>query len=461
MRPPEDNLKTPQSEAEGNRENADGCVSEKVRRRPLKDSPADAEHYFSLANSSLEKKEYLNALKYFEKSAEFGRSGVDIHKELGGLYIMTVQPALALSELRQSLESVPPEDLFTKNALLNEIEIIERKEVLVSKPRGAIVHLLTDCNLKCRLCPTKDIKWKMPEKTVAELEELFPYMQTVQWLGGEVFLYEHFRRLFHSAGSCRHLHQTVQTNGLLLTDEWIELFLNTNTSVGISVDGVTEEVYGKMRGGDFGILNRNILRLARRRRTYHAASPGEKKFSLRLQVLITKHNYRYLNDFVRYGAEYGFDEIVLLPLRGSSSFLDLESRIKDEVYDSLSSIADACASNKIKLQVNLPLEPEDGASEGSAEESPLSDQDFCSNPWQWFQIEVDGKVRPHSYCITEIGNIYDDTILGIWNSSLMQAYRNKIKAGCFDDMCDEPCMHNRRLRASSRQSIWRYSSELQ
>ena len=60
----------------------------------------------------------------------------------------------------------------------------------------------------------------MPEKTVDELVGLFPYLEVINWQGGEVFLVDYFEGLMNKASEYPNLKQQVVTNGSLLNERW-------------------------------------------------------------------------------------------------------------------------------------------------------------------------------------------------------------------------------------------------
>jgi len=130
------------------------------------------------------------------------------------------------------------------------------------------------CNLRCTYCfynaTDQQLRTKMSEETLTLLlhqaKEYYgdgPF--TLQWHGGEPLLrgLPFFRTAVEEARSlnlkCTHL---IQTNATLLTDAWIDFFLEHTFRVGISIDG--DAAANQLRIYDNGVdstdrVVRNIL----------------------------------------------------------------------------------------------------------------------------------------------------------------------------------------------------------
>ena len=123
---------------------------------------------------------------------------------------------------------------------------------LLVKPTGAV------CNLKCAYCFFLDKKmlypgsrFRMTDSTLEQyIKQLVESHQVnkvaVSWQGGEPTLmgldFYHrsieFEKRFARPGMT--FLNTLQTNGLLLDDEWCEFFRQNNFLIGISIDGPEE-----------------------------------------------------------------------------------------------------------------------------------------------------------------------------------------------------------------------------
>ena len=134
---------------------------------------------------------------------------------------------------------------------------------LMAKPIGAI------CNLNCKYCfytPKKElypnIGVGMSDEVLEEYTRQYIGAMNIPevnfaWQGGEPTLMgiEFFKKAIYYQQKYKkpgmQIHNTIQTNGVLLDDEWCEFFRENNFLVGISIDGPAElhDVYRKDKKG--------------------------------------------------------------------------------------------------------------------------------------------------------------------------------------------------------------------
>lgn len=191
----------------------------------LKVADIDNDYDFIIKTfKKLNKLEYINLYsdKLINKMSLYSKLGVK-HKFM---------------EIYNSLQSIY--DLFDKkkqNIILNEYEILNRKIVLQSKPRFLHIVVTNRCNLKCIMCVQDKNIWDLPKNFYNEVLDLMQYAEQIAWQGGEVFLYKYFLTLFKEAikNNC---HQSIITNGLLLSSEFMELAIQNKVCLTISIDAV-------------------------------------------------------------------------------------------------------------------------------------------------------------------------------------------------------------------------------
>jgi uncharacterized protein len=166
-------------------------------------------------------------------------------------------------------------------------------------PENAVVNqvilkVVQTCNLNCTYCYVfnrGDESWKtrLPVISQPVTEKLADRINehsrrhklnsfTVEIHGGEPLLLgkRRMRSLIDTLRSkvdSANLHFTMQTNGLLLDNEWLELFANNKVSFGISLDGPPEyaDKYRVMRHDGSGSTQRlldNVLELRRQGSTF-------------------------------------------------------------------------------------------------------------------------------------------------------------------------------------------------
>ena len=107
------------------------------------------------------------------------------------------------------------------------------------------------CNINCRYCylPQRDAKTVMPLQTViAIFEKIFasgwssPYL-TVIWHAGEplVLPTSYYQAAFEAIEALRppgiELRHSIQTNGMLIDQDWCDFIKKWRIGVGVSIDG--------------------------------------------------------------------------------------------------------------------------------------------------------------------------------------------------------------------------------
>jgi MoaA/NifB/PqqE/SkfB family radical SAM enzyme len=338
---------------------------------------------------------------------------------------------------------------FHKNRDLNEEETRQKKVKLDSFPQKLIVTLSSRCNLDCIMCEVRRTKWDIPYKTIQEVVDLFPYLESVIWQGGEPFLLEYFEEIFDEATKFDNLKQMIVTNGLLINEAWAHKLARNNVELTYSIDGVTKEVYEHIRGGakfDRIIRSLKMIREARKKNE-------SRKMSLRLHVVVMKSNYHQLGDFMDFAKEHGFDAIHLISMWGSQDreeniFYNNEKEALDYIESVRYRLAEKAASLNIGLLDSLP-HPVSCAtnSDGSASQDSCSDKDnkvdieiSCLMPWQQLNVDPGGKVRPGCLCLKEIGSILTSKLMDLWNNEAAQSYRRGIMERDFELFCNQTCL---------------------
>ncbi len=134
---------------------------------------------------------------------------------------------------------------------------------IMTKPTGSL------CNIDCKYCfylekeklYLGNKKWSMSEKILETYVKQYIEIQRVSditfaWQGGEptllgVDFFRNALNLQKKYASGKNIHNTFQTNGLLINDEWCEFFVKNNFLIGMSIDGPEEihDRYRVMKGG--------------------------------------------------------------------------------------------------------------------------------------------------------------------------------------------------------------------
>lgn len=335
------------------------------------------------------------------------------------------------------------EEVFTANKQLNAQEMRQKKTKLDSFMTSLIVTLSSRCNLGCIMCEVRRTNWEIPLNVVEQIASLFPYLETINWQGGEPFFLDYFENLFTRAAAFKNIKQTIVTNGLLITEGWAEKLVNNNVELTFSIDGVTKEVYEHIRrGAEFNNVIRNVKMINQIRKN----NPSS-RITTRLHVVIMKSNYMQLEEFVDFAKEYEFQALHLMPVLGKVTAVENifslpDKRILGQISSVRKIIEEKARRYNLLLLDALPFYSSDAPhqTDGSIGRHQDITQPSCYLPWQQLNIDPGGGVRPGCLCLKTIGNVLENNLRDLWNSESMHSYRKKIIEKDFQSLCEPACL---------------------
>ncbi len=325
-------------------------------------------------------------------------------------------------------ESQLDRERFERNRDLNDMETRSRKIVLQSNPLRFGVIATTVCNLRCIMClssrHTKDAT--LSASALAKIDELLPFLERIEWQGGEVFGIDHIRDYFVTLSRYPQISHRFTTNGLLLDEEWIELLLACRSEITFSIDGARKETYERIRrGGRFEDLIRNLNLIRKMEMEHH------KSIRRHLTVVVMASNCQELAEFVPFAAAFGFYSLSFRPVM----LLENEENIFQRPdFDGRSLAVTGelmrrkCEELNIAFCWMLPTPPEDQSPRTAVPVPLAADRLFCNYPWKslWISADREGDIFPDCWCRQPIGNVSTETCLQAWNSEKMQEYRRRI-----------------------------------
>ena len=365
------------------------------------------------------------------------------------------------------------------NYVLSKLEI-ERKDIkLFSKPNSLVVTLTNVCNIKCSFCRIHRAKlWTLSKDKIEEIIKLMPYINSVSWLGGEVFLYKGFDKLFDIALK-NNVFQEITTNGLLLNKTLIDKFVSAPMQLSISITSVQKKKYETLHiGSNFDKLLSN-LDLIR-----NSIIKKNKNFSYWIRTCVMKENLTDLEDIVEFAYKYKFDVVRFQPLVQ----LDFNFYNKDIVKYFVKKALLKARNYNIKIINVLPIdfgnyteinfsekeikekltdlfvdETEKDLNEtekekkcskslydGVQEYKKMTDNDnisvnkevlFCDKPWTTMVLNYDGEVTFDWPCLfNKLETVKDKSLLSAWNSPKVQNFREQIKKKNIYDICNYDCI---------------------
>lgn len=338
-------------------------------------------------------------------------------------------------------------NIRAKNIFLNEIEILQNKTFLLSKPRYVDVVLTSKCNLKCIMCCNGyDNDYEIDDTLYNYLTDNMKYFNKIEWKGGEVFLYKNFMNLMIKASESK-VAQEIVTNGILLNEKYIDIFVKNNVSLVISIDAVNKDLYEKIRtGAKFEKLlnNLNLLKSIKEKND---------SFSYNMNVVLMTNNYKQIKEIIDFALFYKFSAISFLDCSKNkeinNEYLVLNKEQIQYVYKQYKEKERELANNKAKLFIHFdtPLKflnkdyknidcNNNKIMKNNEEKNDLcNDSDnvfnrvkknFCTLPWRNLVFCTNYNISFGCQCrdidISAYNILKDD----IWNCEKLVTYRDNI-----------------------------------
>lgn len=174
-------------------------------------------------------------------------------------------------------------------------------------PEFFIVDLTNKCNMRCRYC-LRDVEAKDESISEETIRNICNYINeycekehlknvSIQPWGGEPLMELQYilmmRKFIHPKGT--KVHFSIETNGILLTQEILEILYQNKIGIGISIDGFSK-VHDSQRitilgEGTHEIVEKNLLL-------------AKSIYGNRIGIIttITKNNAKYIEDILEYFA---------------------------------------------------------------------------------------------------------------------------------------------------------------
>jgi uncharacterized Fe-S cluster-containing radical SAM superfamily protein len=390
---------------------------------------------------------------------------------------------------------------YVKNLFLNEREITAGKTVLESYPSRMTVRLTNTCNMRCVMCvmPT-ETPWYVPTAHHEEIRFLTPYLEDLQWQGGEPFVMPRpfFRGLLERGAQNRYLGQSIITNGVLIDKEWAEVLVRCRVFTRISVDGPNKQVYEKIRkGGKWDDLVRAVENI---QEEMHRQG---KTTRLELHMVVMRSNYRHIADTIDFAKKYGFSIVDLSHVMGDhfkeeNIFTYADKDVWRELQAQRSLARRKALEAGIQFGDALPYPPREFVSEEAVEAKPQSGQAgpegifsarpaadsvpsatakeagalqasaaapprrsrgsfYCLSAWKKIIVRDSGPLITNWHCDRDIGHTSRDSLLKAWNSPQMQEYRKRISDNTQDGLCTSYCLSGALIDSWRDQIEWNWS----
>ena len=304
-------------------------------------------------------------------------------------------------------------------------------QVIDNQPTILIVSTAIGCNLRCKMCylsSDHELSYgankgtrQMSEETFGRVLDLLPKARDlIITVEGEILLHRKWvDRWIDLAGSYPNLRLSLQTNGMLLTDETVETIMACPAihQVGISVDGATPAVNDAIRvGAKLEVVLDGIGRLLRAKQRL-----GRNEPNIHTHFVMMQENIHELPDYIRRMAELGVN---------SMGARHLIAYHKEQIADSLYFDQARCDEMILKarevarqcgVMPDLPKTFAESAGLG------LADRPKCLDPWRHGQILHDGSIFSCCNNAVVMGNINDEGGFdAVWNNDKYQQIRRTV-----------------------------------
>ena len=305
-----------------------------------------------------------------------------------------------------------------------------------------IVQTSLDCNFNCVYCYVKasidNASYKM---SLTEVEQLIKNcvadFDEVKfcWHGGEPLLMgiEFYQKALQIQREMSALYNvsfknSLQTNGSLLTDEWLSFFKENNFSIGVSFDA-PPEVNQLQRVSNKVISEVYIADIVEKIRKYH--------LSFNALCVVSKHNVKRGEEIFNFFKSFGANSYSLLLMMKTSLVDCPEPSTNEELFELYKTTFELWLSENHKFKVIEPIDTIIHSLLGRKMPKLCAFGNHCLV--RMITITPNGNVVPcGSFVAPEfvLGNIYEAPLLKALHSRQAKNFRSKrkhyVQAHCLD-----------------------------
>lgn len=293
------------------------------------------------------------------------------------------------------------------NFLLSTLSYVLRMRRVLGKPICITIEVATICNLGCSLCKTGTHELQR-EKRIMDFEsfkkiadQIAPFANTVMlYFMGETFLNKDVYRMIRYLKE-KKIFVTSCTNGDTVKPK--ELVHSGIDEVVFQIGGTTQEVHEIYRvNSNLETILDNIRSIIRIK-----AEDGRDLTTVKLGLIIMKHNEHQIGDFFKLASELGIDSAEIVNTAVQNYDQAKRYLTNDRTYWNYS-----------------PQEFDKGR---------LHPRTLLNNECSWIYyssvITVDGSVVPccrdaHAHYV--MGNVFKKDFSSIWNNEKYRSFRNSI-----------------------------------
>jgi MoaA/NifB/PqqE/SkfB family radical SAM enzyme len=343
----------------------------------------------------------------------------------------------------------------TDNRELADREFSERRSKLTSLPLMVAVYTTDRCNLRCMGCDfgrKTGSEISITEEGYQRVFDVFPFLDTVGIAGAEMFhntgdAKGHMQRVCREGEKYPDLRFIGFSNGTLLSAEKIDFIVRKFKWFGVSIDSPIPSVYRTIRiGSNLNRVIQNIKKLNQLK-----VEKGLERYDspeIIVSSVIFERTYRSVMGMVDLAYEVGaagvhfqepwegtyVNENIFSNHTKMIEYLSMRKEAVTKANDLGIFIIDRTINTILRNMPDLKdhLEIPENLIVGKW-------PNCCNAPWSELYISGNGDVQVCCASNTILGNINEQSISQIWNSSEAIALRWRILKGDYVRDCKPRC----------------------
>lgn len=294
--------------------------------------------------------------------------------------------------------------------------------MVTSHPTHIDIDLSSKCNLRCSFC---HLSYFTPKDTGAQISidefdekiaPLLPHLDTITLFSKyEVLTCRDFDPIFRRLRE-HDAEIYFSTNGLLMSDDVLDVIVGHLRYLTVSVTGFTKERYHKfMRSDGFHIVEANLDKLNCLKAERDTPYP-----ILRISTVGMQDTLEDLPAAVDFAKKHKADEGVQF-----TSLYVYEEGMRDQVpaadIGRYNRLTEAALTYADKIGVKLVLQS--GSMDDNAQATSEIGHRYCDLPWSRLSIQPNGDVYPCPVAYKPIGNFHEESLEDIWSGEAMATFR--------------------------------------